>query len=61
MKKLISNNPKKVKRIFSKNNKRREDFDKDAWFYVEEKGIYFIHWVNSECYQFLIPWHKIIK
>lgn len=59
MKKLISRSPKKVKRIFI--NIPERDFNKDAWFYVEEKGIYFIHWVNGECYQFLIPWHKIVS
>lgn len=61
MKKLISGNPKKVKRIFSSNNQRRKDFDKDAWFYVEEKGLVFVHWVGIVCYQFLIPWSKLIK
>jgi hypothetical protein len=59
MDKLISRNSKKVKRVLG--NKPFRDFDKDAWFYSEEKGIYFIHWVNGICYQFIIPWYKIVK
>jgi len=55
MKKLISNNPKKVN-IFWTNK-----CDKDAWFYVEDDWIYFVHWVWIMCYTYKIPWNKIIK